>query len=268
MELKFQADRRSTEIYSVAVKMYDLAQQDVVNGINDDPKIRALFSATFSDLMPREAIMMHGTAEALALMNKKLGEQMRPLAEKLEAFKSNGGKILATEDIAALERDMIMMKNTLENVRKNGIEMKNGTLEVDKSLLDAMERALDDAAKDIKDARASAALKVRTEFVEEIRRSFSIELTPEDRAAYNGQAGMNAILNNFTSARTLLVETFAAVASDKFRARLTAVCNDLHAPDNRKDEYDNRVKVDPGITWHDDGKVTVRHVPDAVSGLR
>lgn len=215
MELQFQADRRATEIYSVVVRMYDLAQQDVVNGINDDPKIRALFSATFSDLMPREAIMMHGTAEALALMNEKLGKQMRPLAEKLEAFKANGGKILATEEIAALESDMMTMKNTLENVRKNGIEMENGTLEVDKSLLDAMERVLDDAAKDIADARLSAALKVRYEFVEDVRRSFSIELTPEDRAAYNGQAGMNSILNNFTLARKLLVETFAAVASGK-----------------------------------------------------
>lgn len=68
-ELQFQCDRRSTEIYSVVVRMYDLHQQDVVNHTAVDEKSAALLDATFKELMPREAILMHGTAEAIKFVS-------------------------------------------------------------------------------------------------------------------------------------------------------------------------------------------------------
>ena len=36
--------------------------------------------------MPREAILMHGTAEAFEKLNETMGAQMRPLAEKQRGF--------------------------------------------------------------------------------------------------------------------------------------------------------------------------------------
>lgn len=121
-EMQFQADRRSTEILSIAARMYDLALQDAAAGPDGDPKMKALLSATFSELMPREAILMHGTAEALELMDKQMADKMRPLAEKLGALQARGGALLSNEEIAALAADMSTMKAALDDVRNNGLK--------------------------------------------------------------------------------------------------------------------------------------------------
>ena len=164
-ELLFQCDRRASEIDSVVFRMYDLAQKDVVNGAADDPQTKALLDATFKELMPREAILMHGTAEAFEKMNETMGAQMRPLAETLDAFAADGGKALGKEDLRVLLRDMATMKNALANVRANGIEIthvgKDGNTyvtrtEVDKSLLDGMEKVLDSIAPRISPAALRA----------------------------------------------------------------------------------------------------------------
>ena len=157
-ELQFQCDRRATEIDSIAFRMFDLAQKNVVNGAVGDPQIKALLDSAFSELMPREAIMMHGTAEAL----EKLGEKFRPLAEKLDAFSADGTKILAKDEIKSLEAEMATMKNAIANVRKNGLEIMRGDevvsrIEVDKSLLDAMDQILADTKKQIDNAKKTDA---------------------------------------------------------------------------------------------------------------
>ena len=96
-ELQFQCDRRASEIDSVVFRMYSLAQQDVVKGTSNDSQTKALLNATFQELMPREAIMMHGTAEAFEKMNATMAAKMRPLAEKLDAFAADGSKVLNQE---------------------------------------------------------------------------------------------------------------------------------------------------------------------------
>jgi hypothetical protein len=153
-ELQFQCDRRASEIISVLYRMYDLSQQDVVAGAAADPQTKALLDATFKELMPREAILMHGTAEAFETLNKHMADQMRPLAQKLDAFAADPAKFLDKKELGALRRDMATMKNAIANVRANGIEIahtgKDGNTyvtrtEVDKSLLDAMDKVLDEA---------------------------------------------------------------------------------------------------------------------------
>ena len=52
--------------------MHDLVQQDVVNGTDAAPQVAAYLDATFKELMPREAILMHGTAGALERMKDQL----------------------------------------------------------------------------------------------------------------------------------------------------------------------------------------------------
>ena len=81
-EVQFQCDRRVSEIDSIVFKMYQLVHQDAVENPAADPKTTALLNATFKELMPREAIMGHGTAESLEMVNKTFGERMRPLAER------------------------------------------------------------------------------------------------------------------------------------------------------------------------------------------
>ena len=101
-ELQFQCDRRASEIDSIVFRMYDLTQQDAVKRGIQDPKITTLLDATFNELMPREAIMMHGTKEAFEKLDENITRQMRPLIEKLDAFTADGSKVLSHEDILSL----------------------------------------------------------------------------------------------------------------------------------------------------------------------
>jgi hypothetical protein len=191
-ELQFQCDRRATEIVSVLYRMYDLVQKEAVDGPSADPQVKAFLDATFKELMPREAILMHGTAEAFETLNKHMAGQMRPLAEKLDAFKADGGAVMSQEDILALKGAMETMKNALANVRKNGIEIphpgKDGNppsvtrTEVDRSLLDAMEEVLSDTAKQIDDAKNVSVLRAREAFLNEVKAN----LYPEDAPGFGG----------------------------------------------------------------------------------
>jgi hypothetical protein len=184
-ELQFQCDRRSSEIVSLVFKMHDLVQKDVVNGTVADPQVKALLNATFHELMPREAIMMHGTAEAFEKMNASMAAKMRPLAEKLDAFAAGGSKVLNQKEMISLLRDMETMKNAIANVRAHGIGPEvSGTdkdgnpfnirqIEVDKSLLDGMEKILKDAEQKFVHAKTTSMTRAREAFLKELDASLS-----------------------------------------------------------------------------------------------
>ena len=224
-EVQFQCDRRVSEIDSIVFKMYQLVHQDAVENPAADPKTTALLNATFKELMPREAIMGHGTAESLEIINKTFGERMRPLAEKLDAFAADGSKVLSGEDILALQRDMADMKSALENVRKNGLNEtvmtnhegkeifgENGVAitkmtEVDSSLLDEMEKLLADVSNQIADARNVSVMRSRQVFLEEVKAMLSPESVPGgDKVMSSSAATSNNIVFQFKLARKEFVE--------------------------------------------------------------
>jgi len=215
-ELQFQCDRRATEIDSIAFRMFDLAQKDAVNGAVGDPQIKALLDSAFSELMPREAIMMHGTAEAF----EKLGEKLRPLAEKLDAFSANGTTILTKDEIKSLETEMALMKNAIANVRTNGLEIKRDNqvvsrIEVDKSLLDAMDKILADTKKQIDDAKKTSVNRTIDAFIKEVDDSLRPEKSPG--AGDVNLAGVDMI--DFKSSRTDIMKAFDDFAKGKINAR-------------------------------------------------
>ena len=164
IEMQFQCDRRATEIYSVAIRMHDLVQQDVVTGTDADPQVAAYLDATFKELMPREAIMMHGTAQAL----ERMKDMLSPLAEKLDAYKADGSKVLSKEEVNAFMLDMATMKNAIAKVRANGIESNGGRIEVDRSLLDAMDKVLAETEAQLDSAKEVAVKRTREAFLNEV----------------------------------------------------------------------------------------------------
>ena len=171
-ELQFQCERRETEINSVVLRMYELAQKAVVNRQRTDPEIRALLDAKFLDLMPREALHMHGTADAMELMQKSLGEQMRSVAEKLDAFAADNGKTLTPREITDLQTSLATMRNAVENVRLNGIALDGGRrIDVDKSLVREMETVLGDVAEKLASAKTACVRNIRDKFIPEARDS-------------------------------------------------------------------------------------------------
>ena len=224
-EVQFQCDRRVSEIDSLVFKMYQLVQNDTVENPVADPKTTALLNATFKELMPREAIMGHGTAESLEIVNRTFGERMRPLAEKLDAFAADGSKVLSGEEILALQLDMADMKSALENVRKNGLNETvmtshegreilgddgvaiTKTTEVDSSLLDEMEKLLADVSAQIADARNVSVMRSRQVFLEEVKAMLSPENAPGgDKVMSSGTATSNNLVFQFKIARKEFVE--------------------------------------------------------------
>ena len=112
--------------------MADLVQKNIGKGKVEDPQTKAILDATFMELMSREAVMMHGTAEAFEVISRTMSDRLRPLAEKLDAFAADGSKVLTRNEVEALERDMAKMKNAIASVRANGIEIVgDGNVAVD-----------------------------------------------------------------------------------------------------------------------------------------
>ena len=176
-ELQLQCDRRATEINSIVHRLHVLVADDSVNGANPDPGVKEMLNAKFMELMPREALMMHGTADSLNLMRKSLGEKMGALAERLDSFASDYGKDLTIDDIVNLQTDMATMKSAMADVAKNGIRLKtdDGTelkVNVDKSILKEMESVLAGVEAKLKTVRQECALNVRTAFLEGVREKF------------------------------------------------------------------------------------------------
>ena len=208
-EMQFQCDRRATEIYSISVRMHDLVQQDVVNGADADPQVAAYLDAKFNELMPREAILMHGTAEALQKMNDTMG----PLVSKLADFAANGGNELGAAELAAVRADMATMKNAIENVRKNGLEVGGGRTEVDRSLLNAMEKILEGAENQLADAKKVLAMKTREAFIREIRDSLSPEIGPSGTTTVSSRASGHSVVQELISTSIELVKTLVKFKS-------------------------------------------------------
>ena len=183
-ELQFQCDRRASEIDSVVFRMADLVQKNIGKGKVEDPQTKAILDATFMELMSREAVMMHGTAEAFERMSRTMNEQLRPLAEKLDAFAADGSKVLTRNEVQALEHDMAKMRNAIASVRANGIEIvgESGVaskIEVDKSILNEMDKILTEVAGQIKNAKSISLKRAVDAFIKELGDSLSPEKAPD-----------------------------------------------------------------------------------------
>ena len=80
-------DRRATEISELAHQMKEFALRQAADGQNADPNVAAILRAKVDELLPRQALAMHGTADALATVSADVTDRLRPLAEKIDAFR-------------------------------------------------------------------------------------------------------------------------------------------------------------------------------------
>lgn len=219
-EIQFQCDRRVSEIDSIVFRMYQLVKQDVVAKVDTDPQVTAMLNATFKELMPREAIMSHGTAEAFESINKAFSDKMRPLVEMLNDFEANSSRVLSKDEILALQENMSDMKDAITMVYEHGIDEKvltdtNGNAirgedgkeikirtEVDSALLRAVERLLDDVSKQIADARNLSVKRSRQAFLDEVIASLSPENAPGgDDVMISGPALGHPLVSEFKRTR-------------------------------------------------------------------
>ena len=71
-DLRQLCDRRAAEIHRLAYQMKDFAVHLAANGKNADPNVVAILKAKVNELLPRQALAMHGTADALATVNEEV----------------------------------------------------------------------------------------------------------------------------------------------------------------------------------------------------
>ena len=110
-EMRLLCDRRATEISRLAYQMKAFALNQAAPGENADPNITAILNAKVKELLPREALAMHGTADALSRLNEQVTAQLRPLAERIESFRHDPAATLDGEAETALANDISTVKN-------------------------------------------------------------------------------------------------------------------------------------------------------------
>ena len=165
-EFTMICDRRAMEIDHLAWQMKDFAVYLAANGENSDPNITAILKAKVNDLMPRQALAMHGTAEALAAVNENVTAKLRPLAERIDAFRNNPSSTIGEADFNALKSDIATMKAALADIRRNGVQVGNGRMVVAKDIMKALEAQVDKAEKLFETARGDVSLRILENYMQ------------------------------------------------------------------------------------------------------
>ena len=165
-EFTMICDRRTMEIDQLAWQMKNFAVYLAANGENSDPNIMAILKAKVNDLMPRQALAMHGTAEALAAVNENVTAKLRPLAERIDAFRNNPSSTLGEADYNALKSDISTMKAALADIRKNGVQVGDGRMVVAKDIIKALEAQVAKAEKLFETARSDVSLRILENYMQ------------------------------------------------------------------------------------------------------
>ena len=165
-EFTMICDRRAMEINHLVWQMKDFAVYLAANGENPDPNITAILKAKVNDLMPRQALAMHGTAEALAAVNENVTAKLRPLAERIDAFRNNPSSTLGEADFNALMSDIATMKAALADIRRNGVQVDDGRVMVAKDIMKALEAQVAKAEKLFETARGDVSLRILENYMQ------------------------------------------------------------------------------------------------------
>ena len=226
-DLRQLCDRRATEINHLAYQMKDFAVHLAAQGKNADPNVVAILKAKVNELLPRQALAMHGTADALATVNEEVSSKLRPIAERIDAFRSNPSATIGADEFNALQSDIATMKAALTDIRKNGIAVAGGKMVVAKDILTALERAVANAEDLFKTARAEVAHKVVANYVETAKSVLSEDRDYERAYGYADTAHIKALecRDHFFEAMDILAE--ATKDPSKTQQELNALYSDL-----------------------------------------
>lgn len=171
-DFRLLCDRRATEINHLAYQMKDFAVHLADNGQNADPNVVAILKAKADELLPRQALAMHGTADALATVSEEVSGKLRPLAEKIDAFRRNPSATVNSQAYEALQSDIRTMKAAVADIRKNGIAVDGGRMMVAKDILEALETEVANAEQLFETARKEVKRTILTNYVETVTKLF------------------------------------------------------------------------------------------------
>ena len=228
-DLRQLCDRRATEINHLAYQMKDFAVHLAAQGKNADPNVVAILKAKVNELLPRQALAMHGTADALATVSEEVSSKLRPIAEKIDAFRRNPSAAIGTDEFHALQSDIATMKAALRDIRKNGIAVEGGRMVVAKDIVKALEWEVAKAEELFKTARHEVMRKVIANYVETAKSVLCEEPGYENQFGYVDTAHINGFecRDDVLEAMDVLAE--AAKDPKKTPKELNALYSDLYS---------------------------------------
>lgn len=203
MEQRQICDRRATEIQSLAFQMYKFSLQATANGKHTDPNITAILKATTKELLPRQALAMHGTPEALGELNAKFTEKLRPLAERIDAFAKNPSASISSEELESLRADLELMKAAVLDARRTGVESPaGGCVKIPNDILLGLGSVLDYAERALADARRIVVGTMRRNMFDTIEGLFpmSKDRIEETKGKHPETAPLFKTYDDFTEA--------------------------------------------------------------------
>ena len=159
-----------------------------------------------NDLLPRQALAMHGTADALATVNEEVSGRLRPLAAKIDAFKNNPSAVVTGEDFRALQSDIRTMKAAVADIRKNGVEVGGGRMIVPKDIMKALENEVAKAESLFETAKHDVKQRMLDNFILTAEKLFCLE-EPEEMQ----MANFDDKIGKLFIARNQFLESFLAV---------------------------------------------------------
>jgi hypothetical protein len=149
-EMALQCDRRQSEIITLASQLADAIR----NG-GDDPEVAERLDATLEEMLPRQALAMHGNASAL----ERIKKHMKPLVDKLAAFALKPNASLKSRELASYASKLDSFAAALEHAAKNGFPAGKGRMMPDQDFLLAAAEMARSAKSTVVDARTEVGMR-------------------------------------------------------------------------------------------------------------
>ena len=149
-DIALQCDRRQSEIITLASQLADAVRKS-----DDDPDVAARLDATLEEMLPRQALAMHGNASAL----ERIKKQMKPLVDKLTAFAQKPNASLKSRELASYASKLDSFAAALEHAAKNGFPAGKGRMMPDKDFLLAAAEMARSAKSTVVDARTEVGMR-------------------------------------------------------------------------------------------------------------
>ena len=215
-DFRLLCDRRATEINHLAYQMKDFAVHLADNGQNADPNVVAILKAKAEELLPRQALAMHGTADALATVSEEVSGKLRPLAEKIDAFRRNPSATVNSQAYEALRSDIRTMKAAIVDIRTNGIAVNGGRMMVAKDILKALETEVAKAEQLFETARKDVVQTVLANYLGTAAKLFCEEEPYEFQRSFGNK--QLATMLKLRDKTLLAMDALATAALDPAKA--------------------------------------------------
>ena len=226
-DFRLLCDRRAMEIDTLARQMKAFALNLAANGENADPNVVAILRAKVSSLLPRQALAMHGTADALATVNQNLTAQLRPVAEKIDAFRRNPMATITHNELATLQDEINTMKTAIQDIRRNGVPSGGGRMQVPKDILKALETEVAKAEERFRTARREVRATILRKYVATARELYTMPAPIEGIARRDSQKFVQMLERRDAFLEALEALATAATDPTKTTANLNALVQDL-----------------------------------------